>query len=214
MLTKVSTTLKNRETSAVLLLVCSLLFIFVVPAIEFNTNLIPVLLFAAILFLAAYSISRKLVIVGVVAILIELTTKATDLVYIHYAATLATNAFILLVVGSVIRQLLLVKKVTIYSLVEAVNGYLLLGILFISLVAFCNQYLPGSYNVSGESDMELVYYTLITLTTAGYGDVTPKLPVSQSLAMFMAVTGQFYVAVIVAILVGKYSNLIGTTSEG
>ncbi len=100
------------------------------------------------------------------------------------------------------------KNVDIFALVDAVNGYLLLSIMFISLVAFCDLYLPGSYNAAGKSDMELVYYTMITLTTAGYGDITPQLPVSQSLSMFIAVTGQFYVAVIVAILVGKYSSTI------
>ena len=54
--------------------------------------------------------------------------------------------------------------------------------------------------------MELVYYTFITLTTAGYGDITPQLPLAQSLAMIIAVMGQFYVAVVVAILVGKYAS--------
>jgi hypothetical protein len=213
MLRKVNRAIKNRETSTVLLLICCLLFIFVIPTIEFWTAILPVLLFSAILFLAAYSISRKVVVFGVAAILIELATKTTGLVFIHYLATLASNVFILFVVGSVIRQLLQKRDVNIYTLVEAVNGYLLLAILFISLVAFCDQYIPGSYNVPGESDMELVYYTLVTLTTAGYGDITPKLPVAQSLAMFIAVTGQFYVAVIVAILVGKYSSISGSASE-
>ncbi len=78
--------------------------------------------------------------------------------------------------------------------------------MFISLVAFCDLYIPGSYNAAGKFDMELVYYTMITLTTAGYGDITPQLPISQSLSMLIAVTGQFYVAIIVAILVGKFSS--------
>ncbi len=98
------------------------------------------------------------------------------------------------------------KNVTIYTLVSALNGYLLLGIMFMSLVAFCDQYMPGSFNAIGKTHMELVYYTLITLTTTGYGDITPQLPLAQSLAMLIAVMGQFYVAVVVAILVGKFAS--------
>ncbi len=98
------------------------------------------------------------------------------------------------------------KNVSIYTLVNALNGYLLFEIMFMSLVAFCDLYMPGSFNSSGNSDMELVYYTLITLTTADYGDITHQLPLAQSLAMLIAVTGQFYVAVVVAILVGKYAG--------
>jgi hypothetical protein len=140
------------------------------------------------------------------AILLELSTRATDFIYLHYIAELLTNLFIIFIVASVIKELLVKKNVDIYALVEAINGYLLLAIMFISLVAFCDLYIPGSYNAAGKFDMELVYYTMITLTTAGYGDITPQLPISQSLSMLIAVTGQFYVAIIVAILVGKFSS--------
>jgi hypothetical protein len=205
MLGKFRAVLENKSSSAVMLLTCSLVFIFVLPTFEFQTNIFSLVIFSLILFLSAYSISRRVILFGVIAILIELSTNTTDLLYLHYFAELATNVFILFVVGSMIKRLLREKDVTIFTLIDAVNGYLLLGILFISLVAFCDLYLPAAYNAPGETDMELVYYTLITLTTAGYGDITPKAPLTQSLAMFMAVTGQFYVAVIVAILVGKYS---------
>jgi hypothetical protein len=47
---------------------------------------------------------------------------------------------------------------------------------------------------------------MITMTTVGYGDISPQLPVAKSLAMIMAVTGQFYIAVVVAIIVGKYAS--------
>jgi len=204
---KVEILLKNNSVSSVLLLISCLIFIFLLPVFEFPTPIISITLFSTILFLAAYSISTKAILIGIGAILIELTTRATDFIYLNYLAELITNLFIIFIVGSVIKELVSRKNITIYALVDAVNGYLLLGIMFISLVAFCDLYIPGSYNTLGKTDMELVYYTMITLTTAGYGDITPQLPLSQSLSMFIAVTGQFYVAIIVAILVGKFSNL-------
>ncbi len=206
MLKRENTLLKDNSVSSVLLLVSCLIFIFLLPIFESPMPAISIILFSVIIFLAAYSISTRATLIGIGAILIELATRTTDFIYLHYLAELLTNLFIIFVVGSAIKDLLVRKNVNIYSLVEAINGYLLLGIMFISLVGFCDLHIEGSYNAAGKSAMELVYYTMITLTTAGYGDITPQLPISQSLSMLMAVTGQFYVAVIVAILVGKYSN--------
>ena len=206
MLETIANAIKDKDKSAVLLLLTCFTFVFIMPVFEFPSNIFSIILFSLILFLASYPISRKVMFIGFVAILIELATRATDFIYVQYLAQLTTNLFIIFLVGSVVRHMMNQKNVTIYTLVNALNGYLLLGIMFMSLVAFCAQYLPGSFNESGDSAMELVYYTLITLTTAGYGDITPQLPIAQSLAMLIAITGQFYVAVVVAILVGKYSS--------
>ncbi|MGB5482844.1 MAG: ion channel [Eudoraea sp.] len=206
MIENIANSIKDKNTSAVLLLLACFIFVFILPAIEFTSNMLSIFLFSLIIFLASYPISRKVMFIGFVVILIELATRATDLIYVQYLAQLTTNLFIIFLVGSVIRHMMNQKNVSIYTLVNALNGYLLLGIMFMSLVAFCDLYVPGSFNSSGNSDMELVYYTLITLTTAGYGDITPQLPLAQSLAMLIAVTGQFYVAVVVAILVGKYAS--------
>ena len=206
MLEKIGNAIKDKNKSAVLLLLACFRFVFILPAIEVTSNMLSIFVFSLIIFLASYPISRKVMFIGFVVILIELATRATDFIYVQYLAQLTTNLFIIFLVGSVIRHMMNQKNVSIYTLVNALNGYLLLGIMFMSLVAFCDLYLPGSFNSSGNSDMELVYYTLITLTTAGYGDITPQLPLAQSLAMLIAVMGQFYVAVVVAILVGKYAS--------
>ena len=198
--------MKDKNVAPVLLLVSCFIFLFILPVFEISTEVVSVILISIIIFLASYPISRKVMFIGFGAILIELITKTTDIKYIHYLAELTTNLFIIFLVGSVVRHMMNQKNVTIYTLVNALNGYLLLGIMFMSMVAFCDLYLPGSFNASGKTDMELVYYTLITLTTAGYGDITPQLPLAQSLAMLIAVMGQFYVAVVVAILVGKYAS--------
>lgn len=209
MFKKVDIFKKYKSGSSILLLISCIVFIFILPVFVFPTPAIPIILFSIIIFLGAYSISTKVTFIGIGAILIELATRTTDFVYLHYLAELLTNLFIIFIVGSVIKNLLARKNIDIYALVDAINGYLLLGIMFISLVASCDFYILGSYNAAGKTDMELVYYTMITLTTAGYGDITPQLPLSQSLSMLIAVTGQFYVAVIVAILVGKYASLSG-----
>lgn len=206
MIKKVDSLLKDRAMSSLLLLFSCLVFIFIIPVLNFSTPVISIFLFSIIIFLSAYSISPKVTFIAIGAIVIEVITRVADLIYLHYIAEILTNLFIIYIVWSVIKDLLVRQKVDLYVLIEAINGYLLLSIMFISIVAFCDLFLPGSYNAAGKTEMELVYYTMITLTTAGYGDITPQLPISQSISMFIAVTGQFYVAVIVAILVGKFSS--------
>ena len=51
-------------------------------------------------------------------------------------------------------------------------------------------------------DYHYIYYSFITLTSTGYGDITPLHPYVRSLATFEAITGQLYLAVLIARLVG------------
>ena len=212
MINRVKKILNNKSVSSVLLLILTLILIFLLPLFEFHANILSFVLVSMIIILAGYSISARMTIFGIVSVLVELSTRATDFIYLNYIAEVFTNIFLIYIVGHVIKDLLVRKIVDIYALTDAINGYLLLGIMFCSLVAFVDLYVPGAYNSNNNSSMELVYYTMITLTTAGYGDITPQLPISQSLSILIAVTGQFYVAVIVAILVGKFSNSIVNTN--
>ena len=52
-----------------------------------------------------------------------------------------------------------------------------------------------------------LYYSFVTLTTLGYGDITPVHPVARMLSYLEAVIGQLYLAVLVASLVGRYGRL-------
>ena len=53
---------------------------------------------------------------------------------------------------------------------------------------------------------DMTYFSLVTLATVGYGDILPATSTARMLAMIQAVTGQFYIAVVVAIFVGMYSR--------
>ena len=52
---------------------------------------------------------------------------------------------------------------------------------------------------------DVTYFTFVTMSTLGYGDVLPGIPLTRSLSIFISITGQIYLAVIIAMLVGKYS---------
>ncbi len=70
---------------------------------------------------------------------------------------------------------------------------------------------PGSFHDTGEiySDTQLwefIYYSFVTITTLGYGDIYPLIPFARSLAYLEAVCGQLYIALLVASLVGGYMS--------
>jgi hypothetical protein len=105
-----------------------------------------------------------------------------------------------------------VKHVSGDAIFGAVCGYLLLGIIWSLLCYAAETASPGSFVKSspgGDETVapqltrgELSYYSFITLATVGYGDVTPTTPLARMLAWTEAITGQFYLAILVAGLVG------------
>jgi len=111
-----------------------------------------------------------------------------------------------------ILRAILVRQASGDAIFGAVCGYLLLGIVWSLLYSAVETASPGSFAVpaSGGADVagarpdrgDLSYYSFITLATVGYGDVTPSTPLARTLAWMEAVTGQFYLAVLVAGLVG------------
>lgn len=87
----------------------------------------------------------------------------------------------------------------------AISGYLLFGLLG-GLIAACLELLaPGSFNIRNPNELdEFLYYSFVTLSTLGYGDIVPKTNIAQTLSIAISLTGQMYLTVVIAILVGKF----------
>lgn len=125
--------------------------------------------------------------------------------------------FFFFLVGNLIKRVYSTATVSIRVIVDAITAYLLLGFALSLIVTIVSNRIPGAYNVSLVVDLEKgvlepiqdnVYYTFMTFTTTGYGDITPVHPVSRSLSMFISVIGQLYIAVIISMLVGKYASTL------
>lgn len=88
------------------------------------------------------------------------------------------------------------------------SGYLLLGLVCGQLYWLMEQHAPGSLAVPAHAGTfslpSGVYFSFATLTTVGYGDITPRTELARGLATIEAVTGQIYLAVFVARLIGRY----------
>ena len=123
--------------------------------------------------------------------------------------------FFLFLVASLISQVSSTATVTAKVIVDSITAYFLLGFAFSLVVILVSSLIPGAYNVSFSKELELellepiqdnIYYTFMTFTTTGYGDVVPTHPVSKSLAVLISASGQLYVAIIIAMLIGKYAS--------
>jgi hypothetical protein len=101
-----------------------------------------------------------------------------------------------------------------HLITSALSAYLLIGMLWAILYSVIEVLNPGSFSVSPllrEADTipssmvfdTFVYFSLITLTTVGYGDISPVSPIARSVATIQPIVGQLLLAVLVAWLVGK-----------
>jgi len=111
----------------------------------------------------------------------------------------------------VLRYVLRPAEVTGDTLVGAASVYLLAGLAWGVLYALAEYLAPGSFEL-GESGIppgepavsEFMYFSFVTLTTLGYGDMTPITQAVRSFVMLEAVAGQFFLAVLVARLISLY----------
>lgn len=107
------------------------------------------------------------------------------------------------------RHLLLSGPITVNKIIGAICIYLLIGLNWSVFYLIINIINPNSFHgltstAIGVQFSELLYYSYVTITTLGYGDVTPIRPIARTLSYLEAIVGQFYVAVLVAWLVGMY----------
>jgi voltage-gated potassium channel len=101
------------------------------------------------------------------------------------------------------------RVVDLNRIIGAICAYLLLGVTLGMANMLVALYVPGSFNglssaTGATHSQDLIYYSFVTLSTLGYGDITPASPLARVLAYLTAVLGQFYIAILIGMLVGLY----------
>ncbi|OEU51419.1 MAG: hypothetical protein BA866_00025 [Desulfobulbaceae bacterium S5133MH15] len=115
-----------------------------------------------------------------------------------------------LLVYSYVRQIIRSSRVTTNLLYATFCLYLIIGLFWGSLYTLLDELIPGAYsgalldNVPDKSIHVYNYFSMVTLTTLGYGDITPQTAGAAALCQMEAIVGQFFTAVLVAWLVGMY----------
>ncbi len=101
------------------------------------------------------------------------------------------------------------RLITLEHLFTAINIYLLLGMLWAAIYCAMDAFYPASIQLGSlpaDRQSELLYFSLTTLSTIGYGDVVPVGGETRMLAALEGVTGVLYIAITVAILVSRFGR--------
>jgi len=87
-----------------------------------------------------------------------------------------------------------------------ISGYLLMGFAFSALYSLLETLQPGSFSSPGTADFDtfdLFYFSFVTLTTTGYGDIVPRSDHARAVALLEAIFGTLYLVVLVSRLVSN-----------
>jgi len=103
----------------------------------------------------------------------------------------------------VLVQVLRKGRITLHRVRGAVAAYLLFGLSWTAAYQLVLAVRPDAFRLGEGTDprLGLLYYSFVTLTTVGYGDITPLIPFARSLAIAEALIGQLFPAVLIARLV-------------
>jgi len=204
-------------------LLFSLILLFLAsPVMErFGKEKFWSLLFIAQLLFAVYAISRgrkslliaiALVTPGILgeASFFTLQTEGT-----HLFAAVSISVFLAYVAFVVFEASVLGPgKMTADRVAGAISVYLLLGLLWAMVYGIAAMLAPGSFSGPGvlgpdqsSTVRDLIYFSFVTLTTLGYGDISPVASGARTLAWMEAVFGQLYLAVTIARMVSLQVSL-------
>ncbi len=212
--------LKNLPRNNVILLICLLMLVFLFPFFHTKDALVRDLLQTAIFFSGIFSLDfspKSLKILLPLGVITAATTWLEHFLHndiSNLIDSITTFLFLVAIVVLLIRHIAHSRRVTPTIILSAINGYLLLGVLGAALLAIAASvdkiYLsietagiafPGN---RAPEMFDYLYFSFVTLTTLGYGDVTPVSHLSRSTAVMLAITGQLYMTILIAMLVGKF----------
>jgi hypothetical protein len=168
--------------------------------------------FALLLVAAVFMVSGSAIAVAAILLAIALVGVATTLriqqpsildIYLDASAWLITGITLGVVV---FRAVFAPGRVTLHRIVGAIQFYLDVALIFVALFCFVALTVPDAFaGLKARDNLALVenliYFSLMTLTSVGYGDITPLHPLARSLVGIEAIIGQLYPATLLARLV-------------
>jgi hypothetical protein len=178
-------------------------------------GLLTDIFFSLILLSGVYAFSRErkeflvALVIAFPALLLEVVSHLYRSEPIEISKKILFALFLAYVLIIILSHIFREREVTEDLITGAVCAYLLIGILWTFAFYFLELTWEGSFSLEKASRHDLgsfLYYSFVTLTTLGYGDIAPLTSPARSLAVLEAVTGQLYLAVTIARLVGIHAS--------
>lgn len=152
----------------------------------------------------------KLAMVFVIAgIIINIAATRTSSPWLIVISFVSIMGFLLTAIFFTFKKVAMDTEISVNRIIGAISIYLLLGVLWAVAYTLVEISSPGSitgFDVGAGSqwDSNWLYFSFVTMTTLGYGDIAPVSAIARVLAYMQAVFGQFYIAILVAGLVSAY----------
>ena len=126
--------------------------------------------------------------------------------YLMIAAISFGTILYFYIIVLLVNNLLSYRVVTADLIYCAIATYLLIGVMWTGIYMVLEGIYPGSFSGISEAG-DLLYFSFVILTTVGFGDITPQSIISKRLVVFEAAMGCIYLAVIIAMIVGRYMSM-------
>ena len=221
MATRIENVLRKFGYARHLVLLISLLLLFLLSPLVAAARYGTVVINSAgviVLLSGIYAMSeqRRLFVVALIGSVAAIATNLLMVVFQSEWFAIAWHGFTLLLFSlfsvGILRDVLRRGQISTDKICGAICVYLLIGFAWAfgyGLIEFIN---PGSFSGLAQTGtnnrvgriMQLRYFSFATLTTLGFGDILPRTPVARTLATLEAVTGQIYLTVLIARLVGLH----------
>jgi len=174
----------------------------------FNFLFLSLILLSAILTLKKRSNILKVIKrAGYIIIILTLVAAITDNPYVELVNRILFVMFFILVAINLLVGIVRSKEVDTDVIFSAVAVYVLFGFCGAILAAVIMFFVPTAFSLNSTYSSQFhqfLYFSFVTITTTGYGDILPVTPLARTLAIFLALFGQLYLTVIIGILIGKY----------
>ena len=204
----------------IILLICLLITVFLQPLLSVHFGLIWRIIFTGIILSGTFSLEFKkrtrniLIASGTVTICFIWLSYFIINDWVKITMFLSFFCFNMFITVFMIRHIARSKNVTLTILINSINCYLFIGVLGAVLLA--NEKIlrkigfhldAEGINFAGSGAQgfhDYLYFSFVTMTTLGYGDVTPVSSFAKSTTIIIAIVGQLYLTILVAMLVGKF----------
>jgi voltage-gated potassium channel len=213
-------TQKELTRNNILLLTCLLISILLFPVMSVQRLLFKDVILSLMVVAGIFSLDfsekakKNLIVFGGATVLIIWSDHFITYEPLRIVAFLIILLFIFFIVAAIISYIARSKNVTLVIIISSVNGYLFLGVLGALLLVlteifqkfiFKNDTLTIDFaGNAAQGFHDYIYFSFVTLTTLGYGDVTPASSLAKSVTVLIAIAGQLYLTILIALIVGKF----------
>lgn len=213
--------LLTKDNNFIGLLLGQLILIFTMPMMHyFDEDTAKYILHAAFIGMILITIMgnpnnsvwyKSIIILTVIEVIILVFATLLNHLILTYTAISLSLFFLVTSIVVAFKSVFYSQAITLNQLVGASCIYLLLGM--IGAILYSNLFFidPSSFSGLSEKNIKLhfpefMYYSYVTLTTLGFGDIIPISPIAKTMSFMQAIVGQLYLTIMVAGLVGKAIN--------